>query len=65
MQEIERKVNKTAKDKSDLAQLKVRQEQILASGKPVEANPVTQVCLLTFVSLRCLFLFASVLCSPA
>jgi hypothetical protein len=38
IQELERRVVRCAKDESELAQLQVKQQQILASGKPVNTN---------------------------
>lgn len=38
IQEIERRPSRTAKDESELAQLQVRQQQILASGRPVQSS---------------------------
>jgi hypothetical protein len=72
IQELERRVVRCAKDESELAQLQVKQQQILASGKPVNTNigqtlpgtpasSMTQVSsFVSFISLAlfCLFVFA-------
>ena len=43
MQELERIPTKSAKDESELAQLQVKQQQILASGRPVNPPNVSEV----------------------
>ena len=62
MQEIERRPNRSSKDETELAQLQVKQQQILASGRPVHAGPVTQVWL-PFVNVGVCFLSILLLCS--
>ena len=43
IQEIERQPTKSAKEENELAQLHVKQQQILAAGRPVNAQNVTEV----------------------
>ena len=43
IQEIERQPNKSAKEENELAQLHVKQQQILAAGKPVNTQNTTEV----------------------
>jgi hypothetical protein len=64
IQELERRVVRCAKDESELAQLQVKQQQILASGKPVNTNigqtlPGTPASSMTQVSS-----IASFICLP-
>merc|ERR1719412_1464271 len=42
IQELERQTLKSAKDESELAQLQVKQQQILASGRPVPPPNVSE-----------------------
>lgn len=42
IQEIERLPSKSAKDENELAQLHVKQQQILAAGKPVQSSQQIQ-----------------------
>ena len=44
IQEIERQTTtKSAKDESELAQLQVKQQQILAAGRPVQTQTIQEV----------------------
>ena len=43
IQEIERQPTKSAKEENELAQLHVKQQQILAAGRPVNTQNVTEV----------------------
>ena len=51
MQELERIPTKSAKDESELAQLQVKQQQILASGRPVNPPNVSEVCTFSMFSV--------------
>ena len=43
IQEIEKQPTKSAKEENELAQLHVKQQQILAAGRPVNTQNVTEV----------------------
>ena len=43
IQEIERQPTKSVKEENELAQLHVKQQQILAAGRPVNTQNVTEV----------------------
>ena len=43
IEEIERLPNKSAKDENELAQLHVKQQQILASGRPIPTQNIQEV----------------------
>ena len=43
IQEIERQTTKSAKEENELAQLQIKQQQILAAGRPVNAQNITEV----------------------
>ena len=43
IEEIERLPTKSAKDENELAQLHVKQQQILASGRPIPTQNIQEV----------------------
>ena len=55
IQEIERLPTKSAKDENELAQLHVKQQQILASGRHITSQNVQEVQNLLFIRFLTLY----------